>query len=58
MSAIGLTFNGVAIYGNGNIDKADAYVNEVKTFDTCGGHVAGTMYHVHNNVIPGCGYNN
>lgn len=58
MSVIGLTYNGIAIYGNGDVNKADAYITESKTFDKCGGHVAGTMYHVHNNVVPGCGYNN
>jgi len=29
MSTIGLTYNGVSIYGNGNINKEDAYINEV-----------------------------
>ena len=31
---------GVALYNDGNMDNADAYVTEAHTFDTCYGHVS------------------
>jgi len=38
---------------------ADAFINEVATFDKCGGHVdISSNYHVHEHVGDGCGYNN
>ncbi|KAI8853947.1 YHYH protein-domain-containing protein [Chytridium lagenaria] len=55
MGQLGITVNGVAIYGNADATKSDAYVTEGKTMDTCGGHpdMSGT-YHYHDEPTSGC----
>lgn len=41
MGVIGLSYNGVGMYGNANADGNDAWVLEAHTFDYCLGHVNG-----------------
>ena len=38
MGSIGLAVNGIGIYSNSDAEKRDAFVNEGKSFDSCGGH--------------------
>ncbi|KAJ3213115.1 hypothetical protein HDU67_003363 [Dinochytrium kinnereticum] len=57
MGQIGVTVTGVALYGNADATKEDAYVNEAKTFDRCGGHPdARGIYHFHDEPADKCVY--
>ncbi len=40
MGVLGLSINGIGLFGNADADKRDAYVYEGKSFDSCGGHCA------------------
>ncbi|KAJ3213114.1 hypothetical protein HDU67_003362 [Dinochytrium kinnereticum] len=52
-----VTVNGVALYGNADATREDAYVNEARTFDRCGGHPDGKgIYHYHDEAGDGCVY--
>ena len=55
MGSIGVSVNGIAIYGNANAQMQDAYITEAKTFDKCGGHpqMQGE-YHYHEETPAGC----
>lgn len=57
MGAIGVSVNGIAIFGNANDQKNDAYINEAHTFDKCGGHPEmHGEYHYHEEPPQGCAY--
>jgi len=57
--AIGIAINGVAIYGNADATNGDAYINESKTFDKCGGHPQGQGdYHYHAEPGADCVFKN
>jgi hypothetical protein len=54
MGQIGYALNGIPLYNNANAQKADAYVYEKATFDTCNGHADGRgIYHYHSEVPSG-----
>jgi hypothetical protein len=57
--AIGIAINGVSIYGNADATNGDAYINESKTFDKCGGHpqMQGD-YHYHAEPGADCVFKN
>jgi hypothetical protein len=53
--AIGVAYDGVAIFGNADSNSEDAYINEGSTFDECNGHPnAGGQYHYHSQVPDEC----
>lgn len=52
---IGIAINGVSIYGNADAMNEDAFINEGKTFDQCGGHPQEMgEYHYHEEPPQGC----
>jgi hypothetical protein len=52
---IGLSITGVALLGNGDAEKRDAFVNEGDTFDFCGSHPSpNSLLHYHAEVPDGC----
>jgi len=54
--AIGISINGVALFGNADANNGDAYINEGKTFDTCNGHPQDAgIYHYHMEPAATCG---
>lgn len=55
LGAIGVTINGVSIFGNSNLYKEDAYIAESHTFDVCGGHpTPDGEYHYHQEPAQSC----
>lgn len=55
MGAIGVAFDGVAIYSNSDALNRDAYIYEKQSFDECNGHAAADgTYHYHAQVPDDC----